>query len=540
MTPLPPLSDSDALNSVASKIEANQRNRLYLGKLLQDAHDGNPKAQSELASKIVSLLYPEHLWYDLTSHAADPGALRSIFLDASQAACLRNPSLTPALDDVCSEVLSKVVAHHPDDAERLDPEDTLDALRGVTARFGKYGLESTAAIDPAWRIAHHYGLFEAAVQGGPSDTHQRIQAIVSSPKALEPILASQAHAERAQSFFDSLRACSVLLATNTPPETAPAVLRDAARSTRDVSIIKDLHAVNSNVRFESKEAFAHLLDAFSEKNLVELMRPASSQAPGGSFPPSFAPPSNRRFGVEIEGFIASSLPRNEVYDSLRQALRNAGCVGWDVKPDPSINLDVAGDCPFTGLEVVSPPMSGSQGCDQLARALRVLNQAGLRQNQTTGIHVHVEVESPTPAQLIDLLKAPSHPSLHRPPSGAQLWASPNPIPQVENTGPAFPLVRFIENACPSTPKSLTGKNYSVNLRPLLTQHTVEFRGGSNFKGDLPTVAQQAVATVDSIFGSPSTPTPAITRSRNISLQAFRFDQEKRPIASETRTPPTRA
>lgn len=538
--PLPVLSASDALSLVASQIEAHHLARASLRQTLQDAHDGNRKAQAELASQIESLLYPELAWHDLTLHASDPGALRCIFLDASQAACSRNVAFGPTLDDVCSEVLSLVVAHHPADAERLDPADTLDALRAVVDRFSQYGRESTAAIDPSWRIAHDYGLFESAVHAGPIDTAQRIHSITTSSAALAPILATQSNAERAQAFFDSLRAASVLLATNTPPESAPPSLRDAVRSPRHADVIHDFRAIKSSVRIDSKEAFAHFLRAFSESALVDLMRPASSNAPGGSFPPSFAPPSNRRFGVEIEGFIASPLPRAQVYDTLRLALRRGGCLGWEVKPDATINCDLSGDCPFPGIEVVSPPLSGTHGRDQLARAMRVLHRAGLMQNQTTGVHVHVEVESPTPAQIISLLNAPRPASLQRPPSGAQLWSVPNPIPVINEHAPASPIIRTIEAACPRTARTPLGRNYAINLRPLLTQGTVEFRGVSNFLGDLPMVVHDAVATVDAIFGPPSSPISARLRSHAIPL---RPQAQKENPARDSTLPgpsPTRA
>jgi hypothetical protein len=514
MPKLPTISKLVALSMASSQIEAHQMSRAYLRRNLQSAHDGNPKDQADLATRIEAILHAELLWHDITRQCSNPAAIRSTFVDACQAVCEEYRSEPPRLDDLTSRVICQVVAHHPDDAQLLDPADVQEALTAVQDRFLRYGLEADANINPAWRIAHHYGLFETAAQNGPVALAQRIHEIVSSPDALAPILATQQNAERGQIFFDLLLARSTLLATNTPPVLAPPVLRDAASRSIDASILDDLRAVNCDLPIHSKKAFDYFLSAFSASNITELMRPASSVASKSSFPRSFTPPSNRRFSVGIEGFILTPGSRSEVCASVRQFLRNAGCVGWAVRPAPSVNLDVTGNCPFVGLEIISPSLYGTHGQEQLSRAVRALKRAGLTQNQTCGIQVKVEVDNPTPAKIRDLLTSPGLAPLRRHPSGAKFWAVPNPIPDINPNAPPMPCVRYIEKACPPTPLSPDGVNYAVNLRSLYSHGTVGFNGLSNCIDDLPLVAQHAVKLADSTFPPPQQLSPALARSRS--------------------------
>lgn len=82
---------------------------------------------------------------------------------------------------------------------------------------------------------------------------------------------------------------------------------------------------------------------------------------------------NRRFGVEMEFFGMTRATANE-------AIRAAGLTGWRVKSDCSVS--------GSGLELVSPPLSGDAGLDQVRRACAALNANGARVNQTCGLHVH--------------------------------------------------------------------------------------------------------------------------------------------------------
>jgi hypothetical protein len=109
--------------------------------------------------------------------------------------------------------------------------------------------------------------------------------------------------------------------------------------------------------------------------------------------------SNRTFGVEIE--TSRSGPS---IATIARALNNAGidtvAVGythrtmatWKVVPDGS-----------TGPEVVSPPLSGQAGLEEIARVCEVLQSIGCSVDRTTGIHVHHNFRGGTEDQLKSVL-----------------------------------------------------------------------------------------------------------------------------------------
>lgn len=116
---------------------------------------------------------------------------------------------------------------------------------------------------------------------------------------------------------------------------------------------------------------------------------------------------NRRFGVEIEMF---GVDRH----TIRRFLETTpGLSGWRVKGDCSIRG-------ANGNEVVSPPLQGQAGMDQLRQVLAFLRERGGQVNRSCGGHIHLEardmqaegivrfVESYHAHQdLIDFLVAPS-------------------------------------------------------------------------------------------------------------------------------------
>ena len=93
---------------------------------------------------------------------------------------------------------------------------------------------------------------------------------------------------------------------------------------------------------------------------------------------------NRQFGVEIETSRTGPSIR-----TIARALNDAGIstrdVGythrtmstWKVVPDAS-----------TGPEIVSPPLRGQAGLDEIARVCEVLQSIGCRVDRSTGLHVH--------------------------------------------------------------------------------------------------------------------------------------------------------
>jgi hypothetical protein len=94
----------------------------------------------------------------------------------------------------------------------------------------------------------------------------------------------------------------------------------------------------------------------------------------------------RRFGVEIEFFgISRDRARLAVSEAGIQLSSGYGHNGsaWNLKSDGSVT--------GSGLELVSPPLSGDDGLEQVKVVLRALRAAGARVDRTCGLHVHHEV-----------------------------------------------------------------------------------------------------------------------------------------------------
>lgn len=96
--------------------------------------------------------------------------------------------------------------------------------------------------------------------------------------------------------------------------------------------------------------------------------------------------TERKYGIEIEAF---GVDRFELQNKLRQAgiavyveaynheTRNH----WKITSDGSIS----GENPF---ELVSPPLQGEEGLEQIRIVCQVLNDLGARVNKSCGFHVH--------------------------------------------------------------------------------------------------------------------------------------------------------
>lgn len=105
---------------------------------------------------------------------------------------------------------------------------------------------------------------------------------------------------------------------------------------------------------------------------------------------------NRKFGVEIEYF---GVP----YTRVNAALREIGIVcaenaasGWSIHGDGSIQGADSG-------ELVSPPLMGEEGFQEVLKVAKVLSEIGATVNQSCGLHVHVDCDGLTSADLKNLL-----------------------------------------------------------------------------------------------------------------------------------------
>ena len=84
---------------------------------------------------------------------------------------------------------------------------------------------------------------------------------------------------------------------------------------------------------------------------------------------------DRSFGVELE--VNCDMRR------LRTEVEARGLSGWQVRMDGSLG--------GRGCELVSPPLRGAEGFEQLRKACEALTAAGATVDRACGLHVHVDL-----------------------------------------------------------------------------------------------------------------------------------------------------
>lgn len=120
--------------------------------------------------------------------------------------------------------------------------------------------------------------------------------------------------------------------------------------------------------------------------------------------------TNRKFGVEIE--FLSTRKRNAGYVDTQELARLLTAAGvpteserynhqtrsyWKIVADSSC-----------GLELVSPPLSGENGLEQVERASEVLTEYGCKIDRTCGLHVHHDASGLTLASATNLFEFYRH------------------------------------------------------------------------------------------------------------------------------------
>lgn len=103
------------------------------------------------------------------------------------------------------------------------------------------------------------------------------------------------------------------------------------------------------------------------------------------------PASSQTFGVELECLLPRGHSRNDLHQALIAAgidarvehLNHSTGGHWKLTTDGSLN-------DYTqGVEVVSPPLSGEEGFNQLRAVCRVLTALRAKVNRRCGFHVHI-------------------------------------------------------------------------------------------------------------------------------------------------------
>jgi len=95
--------------------------------------------------------------------------------------------------------------------------------------------------------------------------------------------------------------------------------------------------------------------------------------------------TTRSFGIELE--IADL----KIDRRPAQVAINRVTSGWVVKGDPSIRDMQGNHGNHRSVEIVSPPLSGTDGRDQLKAVCDLLEQWGSKVNKTCGLHVHHDI-----------------------------------------------------------------------------------------------------------------------------------------------------
>lgn len=99
---------------------------------------------------------------------------------------------------------------------------------------------------------------------------------------------------------------------------------------------------------------------------------------------------NRTFGIEIEGL--SPVGRERLAQILQRAGVQCRYEGynhrtqshWKIVTDASI-IEQNGEY---GFELVSPPLRGAHGLEEIKKVCKALNEAGCKVNRSCGLHVH--------------------------------------------------------------------------------------------------------------------------------------------------------
>jgi hypothetical protein len=114
--------------------------------------------------------------------------------------------------------------------------------------------------------------------------------------------------------------------------------------------------------------------------------------------------SNRRFGIEIECFGITRQRAAEVINATglvcrREDYGHSTPSNWKIVTDGSVHGNSGEE-----FEVVSPILSGQDGLDQVRKVATALAGAGAKVNKTCGLHVHVDAQDLSGADIINCVK----------------------------------------------------------------------------------------------------------------------------------------
>lgn len=111
--------------------------------------------------------------------------------------------------------------------------------------------------------------------------------------------------------------------------------------------------------------------------------------------------STRRFGVEIE--FCTSRSMYAIEEKLSAAGLNVRAEDYNHHTRPHWKIVIDGSV-SRGFELVSPPLSGVEGLDEVKRAVAALVEAGCTVDASCGLHVHVDAGNLSGASVVNVLR----------------------------------------------------------------------------------------------------------------------------------------
>lgn len=110
---------------------------------------------------------------------------------------------------------------------------------------------------------------------------------------------------------------------------------------------------------------------------------------------------SKKFGIEIEAYgIVKSVLRNKLIHAgimATEATRSSSINDWKITNDSSINGEKS-------FELVSPPLIGMAGIEQLKIVCSVLKECGALVNKSCGLHVHIDAGNFDLTQIKNIFK----------------------------------------------------------------------------------------------------------------------------------------
>jgi hypothetical protein len=109
---------------------------------------------------------------------------------------------------------------------------------------------------------------------------------------------------------------------------------------------------------------------------------------------------NRKYGIEIEAYNCDSY---QLAHKLRE--NNIDCQVEGYNHQTKNHWKIVSDCSISGnqaFELVSPPLKGQDGLNQLRKVCEVLDAQNVKVNKSCGLHVHHEIRDYSSANMEDL------------------------------------------------------------------------------------------------------------------------------------------